>query len=107
MKRWNAVLLWVLVFGLTRDARGQLSVPGQDWDGSLTIGADTTIDLDRAAVGDWDVAPSDPQRVPGDGIYDASRWAVVFHYTVVPSDSGATLSLDTHATGVPLVWLVS
>ncbi len=88
-------------------AGAQLVVPSEDWDGSLTITTDTTIDLAQAADGVWSTLPTDPQWSSGDGIYDAGQWALVFHYTDVTIDAGATLDFGNHPSGAPVIWVIS
>lgn len=70
-------------------------------DGPLTVTANTTIDLRRAATGSW----QDASPVAGRGIYDPSIWAVVFKYESVSITAG-TVSFINHASGAPVVWLV-
>ncbi|MEZ5064541.1 MAG: hypothetical protein R3B81_07370 [bacterium] len=88
-------------------ALAQIDVPGQDWDGSLTISASTTIDLAQAITGDWNVQPTDAAWQPGDGVFDATQWAIVYHYTDVTIGAGATLDFANHPSGAPVVWLVT
>jgi hypothetical protein len=40
------------------------------------------------------------------GIYDSLQWAVVFHYSSVEIQSGATVTFKNHPSGAPVVWLV-
>jgi len=55
-------------------------------------------------TGSWDANNS---ANAGKGIYDAAKWAVVFKYTSVTIDAGATLTFTNHASRAPVVWLVS
>ncbi|MCA9752004.1 MAG: hypothetical protein KC591_07415 [Gemmatimonadetes bacterium] len=88
-------------------ALAQINVPGQDWDGSLTITANTTIDLAQAITGDWNVQPTDAAWQSGDGVFDATQWAIVYHYTDVTIGAGVTLDFANHSSGAPVVWLVT
>ena len=98
---------FVVLLAAVLPAHAQLTVPGQDWDGALSITTDTTIDLAAAVGGDWDVLPTDPSWSAGDGVYDPSQWAVVFHYTSVTVDANATLSVANQPSGAPVVGLVT
>ena len=86
----------------TLSSNAAIQIPGSDGSsGVLNITADTTIDLSLAATGTWD----DPNTA--NGIYDASKWAVVFNYSSVNVDPGVTLTFTNHPSRAPLVWLVS
>ena len=84
--------------------------PGCGTDGVFDPNANIVIDLRLAAYGldpngvpyEWDsVSP-----VPGRGIYDPNKWAVVFKYSSVNVGSGKTVSFINHPSGAPVVWLV-
>lgn len=95
---------------------GQLNIPGADGsDGVLELSGSTQIDLGLAASlcdcnGDgrtdepcrWDC----PSPVPGQGVYDSEKWAVVFKYTDI-NLSGGTLTFLNHPKRAPVVWLVA
>ena len=90
---------------LTLGARAAITVPGADGsDGVLNITTNTVIDLAQAAPGNWDANNS---ANVGKGIYDASKWAVVFKYSSVTVATGATVTFTNHASRAPVVWLVS
>jgi hypothetical protein len=85
-------------------SRADIVIPGADGsDGVLNITANTTIDLSQAVAANWN-APS-PQA--GKGVYDATKWAVVFKYSSVNIASGATLAFKNNASRAPVVWLVN
>lgn len=107
MRRPIRVLALLCFVFAVRPAAAQLTVPGQDWDGSLVITSDTTIDLALAVDGPWNVQPTDPSWAPGVGVYDATQWAVVFHFTDVQIDAGARLDFANHPSEAPVIWLVS
>ena len=82
-----------------------ITVPGADGsDGALSISSNTVIDLSLAVDGQWD---DDNTANAGSGIYDSNKWAVVFKYSSVTVDTGATLTFANHAKRAPVVWLVS
>ncbi|QQS10329.1 MAG: hypothetical protein IPK69_06830 [Phycisphaerales bacterium] len=90
--------------GLSERATAQIVVPGANGsDGALTITTNTTIDLGLAATAAWD----SNSPVSGQGVYDADKWAVVFHYTSVSIAAGRTLTFANHPSRAPVVWLVS
>jgi hypothetical protein len=91
----------LLMLALVVSALGQINVPPGNWDGSLNITTDTTIDLSFAADGDWDSGVSS-----GEGTYDADQWAIVFHYEDVSIAGGATLTFVNHPKSAPVVWIV-
>ena len=101
-KNYITVLLAAALF--TR-AVGDIVVPGANGtDGVLNITANTVIDLSRAVTAAWD---SDNSANAGKGVYDASKWAVVFKYSSVTIRSNATVTFKNHASRAPVVWLVS
>ena len=68
-------------------AQADIVIPGADGsDGALTITTNTTIDLSQAVSANWDT----PSPQPGKGVYDGTKWAVVFKYSSVNISSGAT-----------------
>ena len=80
-------------------------VPGANGtDGALNITADTEIDLSQAITAAWD---SNNTANMGKGVYDATKWAVVFKYSSVNVAVGATLTFKNHGSRAPVVWLVS
>jgi hypothetical protein len=86
-------------------AVGDIVVPGANGtDGVLNITTNTVIDLSKAVTAAWD---SDNSANAGKGVYDASKWAVVFKYTSVTIQSNATVTFRNHASRAPVVWLVS
>jgi len=100
--------LWLVMgFAMLQPAGfAAITVPGADGsDGILHIPSNTTvvIDLSLAVAGDWD---ADNTANAGSGVYDSNKWAVVFKYSSVTIDSGATLSFSNHLSRAPVVWLV-
>lgn len=83
---------------------GAITVPGADGsDGVLNITANTEIDLSQAITGTWNA--NNAANV-GKGIYDPTKWAVVFKYSSVNVASGVTVTFKNHASRAPVVWLV-
>jgi hypothetical protein len=60
-----------------------------------------TIDLSQAVTASWDA----PSPVPGLGVYDAAKWAVVFKYRSI-NFSNVTVRFKNHPSRAPVVWLV-
>ena len=90
---------------LSLSVSAAITVPGADGsDGALSISSNTVIDLSQAVAGEWD---DDNTANAGSGIYDSNKWAVVFKYTSVTIDNGATLTFANHHGRPPVVWLVT
>ena len=81
-------------------AMAALVIPSDGSDGALVVTSNRVIDLSLAANGNW----SDPGS--GNGVYDASKWAVVFKYTSVTINAGCTVTFKNHLKKAPVVWLV-
>jgi len=101
----KTTLLWIVVLMIFRlSALAAITVPGADGtDGTLSISSNTVIDLSQAVEGLWD---DDNTVAAGAGIYDSNKWAVVFKYSSVTIDNGATLSFANHRGRPPVVWLI-
>ena len=87
--------------------RGQaaITIPGADGsDGALNITTDTVIDLSQAVTGAWD---ANNTANAGKGVYDPTKWAVVFKYSSVTVAAGKTVTFKNHASRAPVVWLIS
>lgn len=84
-------------------ARASLNIPSDGSDGALVIAEDTVIDLSQAVTSNWDANNS---ANVGKGIYDSNKWAVVFKYSSVTIQAGATVTFKNHASRAPVVWLV-
>jgi hypothetical protein len=83
-------------------ARSALLIPGANGsDGAFAPTANTAVDLSLASTSAWD-SPGD-----GDGVYDGSKWAVVFKYSSVNIPAGVTVTFLNHPSRAPVVWLVS
>ena len=87
-------------------AHAQLVIPSDGSDGAFNPGLSPTnvvIDLSQAVTGNWNANNS---ANAGKGIYDASKWAIVFKYSSVNIPAGVTVSFKNHPTHAPVVWLV-
>jgi hypothetical protein len=84
--------------------RAQISIPSDGSDGALNITSNTVIDLSKAVTGVWS---NDNSANAGKGIYDASKWAVVFKYSSVNIASNTTVTFSNHPSRAPVVWLVN
>jgi hypothetical protein len=94
-----------LALAWSSSAWASITIPGADGtDGALHITADTVIDLSQAVTGVWN---QNNTANAGKGVYDPEKWAVVFKYTQVTVDAGATLTFNNHPSRAPVVWLVS
>jgi hypothetical protein len=82
----------------------QLAIPSDGSDGALVVTTNTLIDLSQAVTGHWD---DNNAAHAGSGVYDPSKWAVVFKYSSVDIASGATVTFTNHPSHAPVVWLVS
>jgi len=65
-----------------------------------------TIDLAQAYSGPG-VTWQSISPVQGTGVYDAAKWAIVFHYTSVTVPAGKTIRFTNHPSNAPVVWLVA
>lgn len=103
--------LLAALLSIAATSQAALTIPGADGsDGSLHITANTVIDLSQAPTATWDTpssATGSNGSNAGNGVYDAAQWAVVFKYSSVTVDAGATLTFVNHPSRAPVVWLVS
>src|SRR5262249_23964325 len=81
----------------------QLNVASDGSDGALNITTNTVIDLSKATTGIWSQHNS-PNA--GNGVYDSSKWAVVFKYSSVSIAINAMVTFLNHPSHAPVVWLV-
>ena len=84
-------------------AIANLNIPSDGSDGALVITNNTVIDLSQAISGNWNTNNS---AHAGRGVYDPTKWAVVFKYSSVVVEGGATVTFKNHASRAPVVWLV-
>jgi hypothetical protein len=85
-------------------ARAAIVVSSDGSDGAFSPAGNIEIDLSKAVTGTWNASNA---ANAGKGIYDASKWAVVFKYTNVTIPAGVTVTFKNHPTHAPVVWLVS
>jgi hypothetical protein len=81
-------------------APANISVGSDGSDGPLSATSDMTIDLSLAPTGSWDTTLG-----TGNGVYDPAVWAVVFKYTTIDVQAGATVTFTNHPSRAPVVWL--
>jgi plastocyanin len=102
-KQLMPCLLAAAALGL--HAQAALVIPGANGtDGELLITTNTVIDLAQAVDAAWD---SDNTPNAGKGVYDSGKWAVVFKYSRVTVNAGATVTFKNHPSRAPVVWLVN
>lgn len=59
------------------------------------------VDLGAAVTAGWDSAGN------GSGVYDASKWAVVYKFSSINIPSNVTVKFKNHPSRAPVVWLVN
>lgn len=104
---FNFVCLFVsgLVL-IARTTYGQVIIPGADGsDGAFNPSSTVDVRLDFAPIGTWDGPNPNPGL--GLGVYDQSKWAIVFRYSSVNIPSGVTVRFINHPANPPVVWLVA
>lgn len=106
-RQFPAIIASMIVFGLALSASAQINVGSDGSDGDLLITSGgtqhLTIDLAEAATGSWDT----PSPVPGKGVYDPVKWAVVFKWRTVTVTGGFHhIRFLNHPSGAPVVFLV-
>jgi hypothetical protein len=102
-KQYWIFIAFLLVL-IARESSAQPIIPSDGSDGPLNIVSNTVIDLSQAVTGVWS---NDNSANTGKGIYDPSKWAVIFKYSSVSISNGAKLSFKNHPTHAPVVWLVT
>lgn len=81
-----------------------VNVPSDGSDGAFNPSGDILVDLSAAATGVW----SDSNTAnAGRGIYDPTKWAVVFKYSSVNIPAGSKVTFKNHPTYAPVIWLVA
>lgn len=92
-----------LLVGAVSPAFAQLTIPSDGSDGTFSPAANVEIDISQAVTGTWS---DDNSANSGKGIYDATKWAIVFKYASVNIPEGVTVTFKNHASRAPVVWLV-
>jgi hypothetical protein len=100
----RSLLALVGLIVVSTAGQAQLTIPSDGSDGALvtTYGAQPTVNLGQALSSAWDT----PSTSPGKGVYDASKWAVVYKYSSVSISGGSGVFFAPHPSGAPVVWLV-
>ena len=103
MKNMIQLVTCAVVTAMSMEAaKAALNIPSDGSDGALVITNNTVIDLSQAVTTNWNTA----SPVLGAGVYDPEKWAVVFKYSSVTIQGGATVTFKNHASRAPVVWLV-
>lgn len=100
------IMLCALIFGVLMMTPGHaaLIIPCADGsDGVFNPTSNVEIDLGQAANAEWGTT----SPIPGKGVYDGEKWAVVFKYSEVNIPAGVTVTFKNHFPNAPVVWLVS
>jgi hypothetical protein len=84
--------------------RAAIVVSSDGSDGAFSPAANITVDLSQAVNAVWNASNA---ANAGKGVYDGTKWAVVFKYTNVTIPAGVTVTFKNHPTHAPVVWLVS
>src|SRR5262245_10648902 len=104
MKTWH-LSLCVTIAAATCSVHGALNIPGADGsDGVFSPTTNTNVDLSQSATGNWN---DNNTSNAGKGVYDHTKWAVVFKYSSVRIPANVTVSFNNHPSKAPVVWLVS
>lgn len=99
----KSLLTTLALLGGVSSAFAQLIIPSDGTDGTFSPAANIEVDLSQAGTGTW----SDPNGAnAGKGIYDATKWAIVFKYSSVNIPAGVTVTFKNHPSHAPVVWLV-
>jgi hypothetical protein len=102
LTRTLAVFLWIGLSAFVSSAWA-LNVGSDGSDGAFNpTAATTTIDLGAAAKAAWNAQ----SPVPGAGVYDSTKWAVVFKFTSVNIAAGKMVNFINHYSDAPVIWLV-
>ena len=108
MRATLAAFTLLLLAALALPAGATINSQSDGSDGALVVNNVTapsgtlTIDLGKSATLNWNQA----SPVAGAGVYDSTKWAVVFKYTSVNILAGYTLKFTNHPANAPVVWLV-
>jgi len=100
----RVVTMVVVLVGLSfTPALAQFDSGSDGSDGAFNPQSNVTIDLSLAATAPWNT----PSPVPGQGVYDPDKWAVVFKYSTIDIPAGVVVQFSNHPSGAPVVWLAS
>ncbi|MCX6876785.1 MAG: hypothetical protein NTW21_23685 [Verrucomicrobia bacterium] len=99
----KSLLTTLALLGGVSSAFAQLIIPSDGSDGTFSPAANIEVDLSQAVTGTW---TDDNTANTGKGIYDATKWAIVFKYASVNIPAGVTVTFKNHPSHAPVVWLV-
>lgn len=100
--KMKPILAAFVLLGSLATTFAQLTIPSDGSDGAFSPVADVEVDLSQAVTGVW----NSPSPGAGKGIYDATKWAIVFKYSSVNIPAGVTVTFKNHPSYAPVVWLV-
>lgn len=103
LAKWAAI--GVLLLGVTTRVLADLVLNYQNAGSDLEFHPTNdvvTIDLSLASASPWDSL----SLTNGNGVYDPSRWAIVFKYSRVEIPANVTVRFKNHPSRAPVVWLV-
>ena len=100
MKCIFCIIMLIATLATTLAFAAPLTIPSDGSDGIFNPTADTVVDLTKAVTANWDSAGN------GNGVYDNTKWAVVFKYQSVNIPVGVTVTFKNHKSLAPVVWLV-
>jgi hypothetical protein len=106
MKTFKTILALIalILAAFAQPLSAQIVIPSDGSDGALNITSNTVIDLSQAVTGVWS---NNNSGNAGKGIYDISKWAVVFKYSSVNIASNMSVTFSNHPSRAPVVWLVT
>ncbi|MBX9735486.1 MAG: hypothetical protein K2X32_01050, partial [Phycisphaerales bacterium] len=106
VRQWLGLVVAAAVTFAAAPSHAQITIPitnqaNLGTDGAFSPTQSTTQFLQAAVTGSWEQAGT------GVGVYDASKWAVVYKFSSVNIPANVTVSFSNHPTGAPVVWLVN
>lgn len=95
------------LFGSIASVHAQLTIPAANGSDNAfnPTGATFEVDLSQAIPGDA-LTFSNTAGNAGRGVYDSTRWVVVYKYSSVNIPAGTTVTFKNHPSYAPVVWLV-
>ena len=103
MKKHLLKLALLATLAATPAAHAQLNIPSDGSDGVFAPITNVVIDLRLATTGNWDINNSGNA---GYGVYDWTKWAIVFKWQSVFIPTNVTVTFINHGSRAPVVWLV-
>lgn len=97
------VLFITATLSFASAAEAVITVPSDGSDGAFSPTANKVVDLSLAPTATWDTPGNSTTQV---GVYDPTKWAVVYKFSSVNIPSGVTVTFKNHPADAPVVWLV-